>query len=107
MNYQNEINIENKIIGNNQPCYIIAEIGVNHNGDLILAKKLIDAAIESGVDAVKFQKRTIDLVYSEKEYVEGQKKGKEQIEYLDRIRGTDIKKILGKNKKVLEWWTNI
>ena len=56
MNYQNEINIENKIIGNNQPCYIIAEIGVNHNGDLILAKKLIDAAIESGADAVKFQK---------------------------------------------------
>ena len=63
MNYQNEINIENKIIGNNQPCYIIAEIGVNHNGDLILAKKLIDAAIESGADAVKFQKRNLESLY--------------------------------------------
>jgi len=63
LNYQNEINIENKIIGINQPCYIIAEIGVNHNGNLILAKKLIDAAIESGADAVKFQKRNLESLY--------------------------------------------
>ena len=42
---------------------IIAEIGVNHNGDLILAKKLIDAAIESGADAVKFQKRNLESLY--------------------------------------------
>ena len=59
------------------------------------------------LDEMQKQKRNNELVYSEKEYVEGQKKGKEQIEYLDRIRGTDIKKILGKNKKVLEWWTSI
>ena len=52
---QNEINIENKIIGLNQPCYIIAEIGVNHNGDLSLAKKLIDVSVDIGADAVKFQ----------------------------------------------------
>ncbi len=44
---------------------IIAEIGINHNGDMLIAKQLIDAAYEAGVDAVKFQKRTIDLVYSE------------------------------------------
>ena len=50
LNYQNEITIENKIIGNNQPCYIIAEIGINHNGSIDVAKKLIDAAKESGVD---------------------------------------------------------
>ena len=44
--------------------YIIAEIGINHNGDINIAKKLIDAAVLSGCDAVKFQKRTIDKVYS-------------------------------------------
>jgi N-acetylneuraminate synthase len=45
--------------------YVIAEIGINHNGDLNLAKQLIDVAADSGVDSVKFQKRTIDLVYTE------------------------------------------
>jgi|SRR3990167_3975370 len=44
--------------------FIIAEIGINHNGDLDLAKQLIDIAKDAGADAVKFQKRTIDLVYS-------------------------------------------
>jgi N-acetylneuraminate synthase len=48
------------------PDYIpvIAEIGINHNGDLKLAKKMIDLAVSTGCDAVKFQKRTIDIVYS-------------------------------------------
>jgi len=44
--------------------FIIAEIGINHNGDVEIAKQLIDVAKDSGADAVKFQKRTIDLVYS-------------------------------------------
>jgi N-acetylneuraminate synthase len=43
--------------------YIIAEIGINHNGDINIAKKLIDLAFEAGVNAVKFQKRDIDVVY--------------------------------------------
>ena len=43
---------------------IIAEIGINHNGDLETCKKLIDIANEAGCDAVKFQKRDIDLVYT-------------------------------------------
>ena len=47
----------------NKP-YLIAEIGINHNGDIKIAKKPIDAAVESKFDAVKFQKRDIDLVYS-------------------------------------------
>jgi len=47
--------------------YIIAEIGINHNGDIELAKKLIDLAKESGCDAVKFQKRDIDSVYTKEE----------------------------------------
>ncbi len=43
--------------------FIIAEIGINHNGDLNIAKELINVAKDAGCDAVKFQKRTIDLVY--------------------------------------------
>ena len=49
------IQIADKLIGENQPTFIIAEIGVNHNGSLEVAKKLINAAKETGVDAVKFQ----------------------------------------------------
>ena len=44
--------------------FLIAEIGINHNGDLEIAKQLIDAAADAGFDAVKFQKRNIDIVYS-------------------------------------------
>ena len=44
--------------------YIIAEIGINHNGSLETAFQLIDLAVEAGCDAVKFQKRSIDIVYS-------------------------------------------
>lgn len=47
--------------------FIIAEIGINHNGDLNIAKELIDWAVLSGADAVKFQKRTIEKVYSKEE----------------------------------------
>ena len=47
-------------------CFIIAEIGINHNGSIDTAKKLIDLAKECGCDAVKFQKRTIDKVYDKK-----------------------------------------
>ena len=47
-----------------QHCKIIAEIGINHNGDLAIAKQLIDMAKKCGCDAVKFQKRTIDIVYT-------------------------------------------
>lgn len=50
--------------------FICAEIGINHNGDLKLAKRLIDTAIIAGCDAVKFQKRTVDKVYT-KEYLDG------------------------------------
>ena len=53
------VNIGGKIIGENQPHYIIAEIGINHNGSLETAKKIIDNAVYCGADAVKFQKRTV------------------------------------------------
>jgi len=44
--------------------FVTAEIGINHNGDIDIAKKLIDSAKKSGCNAVKFQKRTIDKIYS-------------------------------------------
>ena len=59
--------IGDKEVGDDRRCYIIAEIGINHNGSLDTAKQLIDAAAASGCDAVKFQKRTIEVVYSEEE----------------------------------------
>ena len=58
-----KIKIADRIVGAGEPCFIIAEAGVNHNGDIGLAKKLIDAAKTAGVDAVKFQTfRTEDIV---------------------------------------------
>ncbi len=64
---QKSVKIGNKLIGDNQPCYIIAEIGINHNGDLDIAKRLISVAVAAGCDAVKFQKRTVDIVYTPEE----------------------------------------
>src|SRR5260221_1002461 len=53
-----EIKFGNRKIGDGHPTYIIAEVGINHNGDLEIAKKIIDAAVHAGADGVKFQKRT-------------------------------------------------
>ena len=61
------ITIGNYKIGDEQPCFIIAEIGINHNGSVELAKKMIDIAVTTGCDAVKFQKRTVDIVYTKEE----------------------------------------
>ncbi len=63
----NNVCIRGRKIGAGQPCYIIAEIGINHNGDINIAKKLIKEAKEAGCDAVKFQKRTVDVVYTKEE----------------------------------------
>lgn len=59
------------------------------------------------LDEMQKQKRNNELVYDKEIYKQGQKQGKAEVERLDRIRGTDIKKILTKNKKALEWWTSI
>jgi len=56
-----EVKIGNKWVGDGHPAYIVAEIGINHNGDLGIAKELIQAGRHAGVDAVKFQKRTPEL----------------------------------------------
>ncbi len=56
-----EVRIGNRPIGDGHPTYTVAEIGINHNGDLETARKLMSAAAHAGVDAVKFQKRTPEL----------------------------------------------
>ncbi|HAM45307.1 MAG TPA: N-acetylneuraminate synthase [Propionibacteriaceae bacterium] len=56
-----EIKIGDKLVGDGHPTYVVAEIGINHNGDLNIAKELILAAKDAGVDAVKFQKRTPEV----------------------------------------------
>ncbi len=62
-----EVTVGNKIIGDNSPCFVIAEIGINHNGSVDLAKRMIDEAVMAGCDAVKFQKRTVTKVYTPEE----------------------------------------
>ncbi|MGB6973073.1 MAG: N-acetylneuraminate synthase family protein [Terracidiphilus sp.] len=61
------VSVGNKRIGEDQPCFIVAEIGINHNGDIDLAKRLISVAVAAGCDAVKFQKRTVSVVYTPEE----------------------------------------
>ncbi len=75
------IKIGNRLIGDGQPAYVIAEIGVNHNGILDLAIELIDVSVHAGADAVKFQKRSLDKLYSKK-YLENANAGEKTLRYL-------------------------
>ncbi|MCC2031940.1 N-acetylneuraminate synthase family protein [Microbacterium allomyrinae] len=59
------VTIGTRVIGGGRPAYVIAEIGLNHNGDVEIAKQLIDVAAEAGADAVKFQKRTPEIATPE------------------------------------------
>ena len=61
-----EIKIGNQLVGDGHPCFVIAEAGVNHNGDLKLALQLVDIAVAAGADAVKFQKRDLESLYPDK-----------------------------------------
>jgi len=61
------INIGARAVGEGEPCFVVAEIGINHNGDLDTARKLVSAAMLAGCDAVKFQKRTVNVVYTPEE----------------------------------------
>jgi N-acetylneuraminate synthase len=62
-----EVLLGERPVGDGQPCYVLAEIGINHNGDAQIAKKLIDVAVLAGCEGVKFQKRTVDVVYTPEE----------------------------------------
>lgn len=55
------IQMGDRTVGDGKSAYIIAEIGINHNGSLEIAKQMIDAAVHAGADAVKFQKRTPEV----------------------------------------------
>ena len=61
------VKIGNRYVGPGHPCFFVSEIGINHNGNIAIAKKLIDIAKKADSDAVKFQKRTIDFLYEKKE----------------------------------------
>ena len=63
----NGVILGRNLVHKGSPVYVIAEIGINHNGRVEMAKKLIDVAVQSGCDAVKFQKRTITNVYTKEE----------------------------------------
>ncbi len=64
------VKIGNKLVGLGQPVYIVAEIGINHNGSIDIAKRMINLAAEAGVDAVKFQTRTVEVVYRPEELLQ-------------------------------------
>ncbi len=61
------VKIGGTCVGDEYPCYVVAEIGINHNGSLDNALALIDLAVQSKCNAVKFQNRTVDVVYSQSE----------------------------------------
>jgi len=61
------VDIAGRPVGGDEPSLVVAEIGINHNGDLGLVRRLIAAAVTAGADAVKFQKRTVEVVYSPEE----------------------------------------
>ncbi|MBU3952439.1 MAG: N-acetylneuraminate synthase family protein [Proteobacteria bacterium] len=73
--------INNKAIGEDCPTYIVAEIGINHNGSLALARKLIDAARDAGVDGVKFQKRHLLSLYP-RDMLDHPEKYEQQFQYM-------------------------
>lgn len=83
------LSIGNKLAGRSHPCFVVAEIGINHNGDLKIAKRLIDIAREAGCDAVKFQIRNIDKLFS-KEQLATPKESPWGTTYEDYVRGREF-----------------
>ena len=106
---KNIIKMGNKKVGDNQPVFIIAEAGVNHNGSLKFAKKMIDAAKESGADAIKFQTyKTEELVIENAPMAVYQKRtafGKSQFQMLKQLElsEADFRELFNycKKKKII------
>jgi len=78
-----EIKIGDRLVGDGHPTYIIAEIGINHNGDLGVCKQMIDAAVHAGVEAVKFQKRTPEISTPPEQQIQMRETPWGYISYLD------------------------
>ena len=76
-----EFEIDGKTVGPDKPTYIVAEIGINHNGDEGAAFQLIDAAVDAGADAVKFQKRDLASIYTA-EVLEHPEKFEQSFQYM-------------------------
>lgn len=89
-----DVQIDGKIIGNKAPVFLIAEVGVNHNGDLSIAKKLIDIAVEAKVDAIKFQTFiTEKLILKSTPKVEYQKDySKDDENFYDMVKKYELSK---------------
>jgi len=89
-----QIKIHNKLVGEGEPIFVIAEGGVNHNGSVALATQLIDAALEAGADAIKFQTFKADKIVSRRADTTRHQKGKSdsptsQYKLLKRLELTD------------------
>lgn len=81
MSTERALQIGARRIGPGEPCYVIAEVGINHNGDLAVAKALVDEAVAAGADAVKFQKRKLRETYRE-EIIDQPRHGEQGLQYI-------------------------
>ena len=108
----NTVMIGERVIGDSHPVYVIAEIGINHNGDLGVAKRLIDVAAEAGCDAVKFQKRTPEICVPEEQKGQVRDTPWGEMTYLDyRYRvefGEDEYRSIGEHaeRRGLHWFAS-
>lgn len=84
-----EVRIKNRIIGDGHPCFIVAEIGCNHDGKLKQAKEMIDAAVDAGCDAVKFQSFSANKLFNE--YFDYAKKGVRK-DWIKFLKSLELKK---------------
>ena len=98
---QKEFKINDRKLGDGFPAYIVAEIGINHNGDMDLAKKMIAAAAQAGVDAVKFQKRTPEICVPPEQ--RGQVLG---LQGMMTYLGSTVGPILGGVLTIVSWRLN-
>ncbi len=86
----NWLEVAGQPIGPGQPCFVVAEIGINHNGDLDLARRLIDAAVMAGCNAVKFQKRTPEICVPDEQKHLGRDTPWGRMTYLDYRRRVEF-----------------